>query len=86
MLFYRRVIKFLNSEIAGCYHQKALNIRSSPTLPKHIMLYRARGVEEMEGEVRSEQMEEVTSEQESDEEEEVEPNYLNQAMTSHGDP
>ena len=31
-------------------------------------------------------MEEVTSEQESDEEEEVEPNYLNQAMTSHGDP
>jgi hypothetical protein len=85
-LFYRRVIKFLDSESPGCYHQKALDIRCSPTLPKHIMLYRARGVEEMEGEVRGEQMEEVRSEQESDEEEEVEPNYLNQAMTSHGDP
>ena len=31
----------------GCYKQKALDIRGIPALPRHIMLHRARGVEEM---------------------------------------
>ena len=31
----------------GCYKQKALDIRGIPSLPRHIMLHRARGVEEM---------------------------------------
>ena len=65
----------------GCYHQKALDIRSTPTLPKHIMLYRARGVEEMEEQDDSEQMGESDEEEDDDE-----TNNLNEAMTSHGDP
>ena len=44
----RRCIKFLDSAASGCYKQKALDIRGLPTLPKHIMLFRARGVEEVE--------------------------------------
>ena len=67
----------------GCYHQKALDIKSTPTLPKHIMLYRARGVEEMEEEEDNSDSSEQMGE--SDKEEDYESNNLNEAMTSHGD-
>ena len=38
----------MDSAASGCYKQMALDIREVPTLPRNIMLYRARGVEPVE--------------------------------------
>ena len=43
-------MKFLASECPGCYHQKVIDLNHPPALPKHVLLYRARGVEEMDRE------------------------------------
>ena len=32
----------------GSYRQKALDLRDPPTLPRHVLVYRARGIEEVQ--------------------------------------
>ena len=80
---FRRCVKFLKSAIPGCYQQKALDIRDPPSLPKHVLLYRARGVEDVVVEDNAD-----LDDSEDDESDEVDKNGgedLDQVMTSHGD-
>ena len=79
-------MKFLASECPGCYHQKVIDLNHPPALPKHVLLYRARGVEEMDREdsgsdTSAEDEDNLDQADEDDEDEDK----LGQAMTSHGD-
>ena len=76
-------MKFMTSEMAGCFHQKALDLQAPPTLPKYVLLYRARGIEKEET-VDDDDDEEV-DEEESDGDDGVAGKNLDEAMTSHGD-
>ena len=77
ILIFRKVIKFLDSPVPGMYRQKAVDLRQPPTLPKHILLHRARGIEEVETE---EEYEEIVEEIEEDE-----GSKLNKAVGKFGD-
>ena len=79
--YFSRCVKFLSEYQSGCYKQKAINIRAPPSLPRHVMLYKAREVEETlreeeeEGEDYSEEADIFENGEEEDD----------KAMTSHGD-
>ena len=53
-MVFRKVVKFLDSPRPGMYRQKALDLRMPATLPKHILLDRTRGIEEVETESKAE--------------------------------
>ena len=76
---FRKVIKFLDSPEPGMYRQKAVDLRQPPSLPKHILLHRARGIEEVETE------EEQEDEAIEEEMEEDEASKLNKAVGKFGD-
>ena len=44
----RRCIKFQKNMSKAAFHQKALDLDSPPTLPQHVLVHRARGIEDTE--------------------------------------
>ena len=80
-MVFRKVVKFLDSPRPGMYRRKALDLRMPATLPKHILLDRARGIEEVETEEENnEEGEEIVEETEEDE-----SSKLNKAVGKFGD-
>ena len=75
-------MKFMTSEMAGCFHQKALDVQAPPTLPKYVLLYRARGIEKEE---TVDDDDEEVEEEESEGDEGVAGRNLDEALTSHED-
>ena len=45
--YFRKVVNFLSTAKPGMYHQKAVDLSMPAALPQHIVLQRARGVEEV---------------------------------------
>ena len=86
-MFFRRCVKFLPSECSGCYRQKVIDLSYPPALPKHVLLYRARGVEELDREGMDSESD-TSAEDEEDklgQADEDDEDKLDQAMASHGD-
>ena len=84
---FRRCVKFLEDQRKGTHHQKALDIRDPPSLPKSVMLYRARGVEELEEDSDSDEEVLAIAAPESEEEnEEIEEIHVKQFSVNAGNP
>jgi hypothetical protein len=61
------------------YKQKALDLRDPPFGPRNVMVYRARGIEEVKDDLDNSELSEDTSEENTKGEEE------SQEMLNHGD-
>ena len=44
----RRCIRFLRGVTTASFPQKALDLNAPPTLPQHVLVFRARGIEGLE--------------------------------------